>query len=232
MNKSGVQRVYVIVVAAGRGRRFGSRKQWVELKGKGLVEGCVERFDRHPQVSDIVLVLNKENLKQGLQNKFCKLSAVVVGGKERQDSVIAGLKEISPGENGIVLIHDGVRPLVSEELITRVIQAAREKGAAIPGIPVEDTVKKIQKNKVLGTLDRDSLCRAQTPQGFRYGILASALERARRDHYCGTDEASLVERMGGEVVVVPGEYCNIKITTPLDLKIAEVLFEHKDRDRI
>ena len=217
--------VTAIIVAAGRGQRFGSAKQFVMLKGLPLVYWSLERFEKHPEVDDIVLVVPAEEEKETFLKRYKKLKAVVAGGKERQDSVRQGFLQVKPGDAEIVLIHDGVRPLVSEGLITRVIRAAREKGAAVPGLMVEDTIKEARAGDVIRTPDRQSLFRVQTPQGFSYSALKEALDRATQDQFYGTDEATLVERLGGRVGLVEGDPRNIKITNPLDLKVAEALLE-------
>ena len=217
--------VTAIIVAAGRGQRFGSAKQFVMLKGLPLVYWSLERFEKHPEVDDIVLVVPAEEEKETFLKRYKKLKAVVAGGKERQDSVRLGFLQVKPGDAEIVLIHDGVRPLVSEGLITRVIRAAREKGAAVPGLMVEDTIKEARAGDVIRTPDRQSLFRVQTPQGFSYPALKEALDRATQDQFYGTDEATLVERLGGRVGLVEGDPRNIKITNPLDLKVAEALLE-------
>jgi len=150
---------------------------------------------------------------------------VVEGGEERQDSVLNGFKMINPKKAGIVLVHDGVRPLVSKDLITRVIEVAFKKGAVIPALPLEDTVKEVTGKQVLRTLERQELFKIQTPQGFSYSILKKALDKAQAEGYYGTDEAVLVERIGEKVAVVPGDPRNIKITVPEDLKIVEAYLE-------
>lgn len=220
-----MNKVTAIIVAAGEGQRFGAPKQFAPLKGKPVLEWCLESFNTHVQVGNIVLVLMSDIEKERYIRRFPKISAVVTGGKQRQDSVMVGFGQIDPQETGYVLIHDGVRPLVDHALLSRVIAATREYGAAIPVISIEDTVKVVMDNMVLRTLDREELRRVQTPQGFSYAILEAALERARKDGYFGTDEAALVERMGQQIVSVEGDHRNIKITTPEDIRIAEVYLE-------
>jgi 2-C-methyl-D-erythritol 4-phosphate cytidylyltransferase len=220
-----MERVAAIVVAAGEGKRFGSPKHRALLAGKTVLEWTLAKFNDHPQVREIILVLKNTAREKDYREKFLKIYAVTQGGAERQDSVLAGFREVSPERIDLVLVHDAVRPVVSKGLITRIIQAAKEKGAAVPVIPLEDTVKRIQGGKVLETVSRDELGRIQTPQGFLYPILEAALEKAYEDNYYATDEASLVERLGKDVAVVQGESCNIKITTPDDLKIAEAFLE-------
>jgi len=218
-------KVSVIIVAAGEGQRYGAPKQFVPLAGKPVLEWSLESFETHVQVAKIILVLISDVQKKEYMERYKKVTHVIPGGAHRQDSVFAGFNQIDPSETDYVLIHDGVRPLVSHELISRVIQAAKERGAAIPVIPVEDTVKLIEGDKILDTLDRTKIRRVQTPQGFSYQVLRMALSRARDEEYYGTDEATLVERMGGEVFLVDGDPKNIKITTPEDLRIAEALSE-------
>ncbi|MGD9344286.1 MAG: 2-C-methyl-D-erythritol 4-phosphate cytidylyltransferase [Candidatus Aminicenantes bacterium] len=220
-----MNKVSAIIVAAGEGQRFGAPKQYAPLKGKPVLEWCLECFDTHVQVADIVLVLMSDIEKAEYMRRFPKITAVVTGGKHRQDSVAAGFGEVDPQKSGFVLIHDGVRPLVDHALLSRVIRATKEKGAAVPVIPIEDTVKVIEGDKVLRTVEREDLRRAQTPQGFSYPILKAALERAQKDNFLGTDEAALVERIEAEIVAVTGDPRNIKITTPEDIRTAEGYLE-------
>ncbi len=220
-----MNKVTAIVVAAGEGQRFGAPKQFAPLKDKAVLEWSLECFQTHIQVADIVLVLMRDIEKEEYMRRFPKIVSVVTGGKHRQDSVFAGFGQVDPQETGFVLIHDGVRPLVDHALLSRVIRATKESGAAIPVVPLEDTVKVVEGGKILRTLDREKLRRVQTPQGFSYPILKAALEQAREDDHYGTDEAALVERIGREVVLVEGDPRNIKITTPEDIRIAEALLE-------
>jgi 2-C-methyl-D-erythritol 4-phosphate cytidylyltransferase len=220
-----MRRVSAIIVAAGKGKRFGSSKQFALLKGKSVLDWCLEKFEANKSVAEIILVLRDENLRGKYLGRYHKIAAVARGGERRQDSVLSGLRRIDPEKADIVLVHDGVRPLVGQDLINRVIAAAQEKGAAVPAIPIGETIKLIEKQEVRQTLDREKLFRIQTPQGFTYGILKHALDKAREDNFYGTDEASLVERTGKRVAIVAGEPKNIKITTREDLKIAEALLE-------
>lgn len=220
-----MNKVTVIVVAAGEGQRFGAPKQFAPLREKPVLEWCLGCFDTHVQVAEIVLVLMSDIEKDEYMRRFPKIATVVTGGKQRQDSVMAGFNQIDPRETDFVLIHDGVRPLVDHALLSRVIAAARKNGAAVPVIAIEDTVKAVEGDKILRTVDREKLRRVQTPQGFSYPILKAALDQAREDGTYSADEAALVERMGGEVVIVEGDPRNIKITSPEDIRIAEVLLE-------
>jgi len=213
--------VSAIIVAAGEGKRFGSAKQFASLGGRAVLEWSLAAFGGHPEIGEIILVLPDEKNGEDYRARHPKIAAVVRGGPRRQDSVGCGFERVRPEKGGIVLVHDGARPLVEADLISRVIAAARRHGAAIPVVPVEDTIKETAGGRIVGTLDRANLCRAQTPQGFAYAVLAEALGRARREGYAATDEAGLVERAGGEVIAVEGDPRNIKVTTPADLKLAE-----------
>ena len=217
--------VSVIVVAAGRGQRFGGGKQTALLRGQPIIERALDPFQRMSAVSEMILVLPPGQDGGALCRRFPKISHCVLGGQERRDSVRAGFEAVDGKKTDIVLVHDGVRPLVCEDLITRVIRAAEAKGAAVPVIPLEDTVKSCRNGKVIQTLERSLLFLTQTPQGFRYQILARAFRRASRSAFSGTDEASFVEELGLPVFAVPGDPTNIKITKPLDMKIAEVFLD-------
>lgn len=217
--------VSVIIVAAGEGRRFGEAKQFAPLREKTVLDWSLEKFEAHEKVSEIILVLKDEKNKKIYLSRYRKLTAVVKGGEKRQDSVMAGLDQVEPRKGKIVLVHDAVRPLVEKDLISRVIEGAEKHGAAIPAIPSEDTIKIVEGERVIDTLERSKLFRIQTPQGFRYSILKEALKKAKEDGFYGTDEAALVERLEKRVFVAKGNEKNIKITSQVDLKIAEVFLE-------
>ena len=220
-----MSKVSAIIVAAGVGKRFGSAKQFALLRGKSVLDWSVEAFAAHAEVDEIVLVLPAEEGGARYKKRGGKVLAVVRGGERRQDSVVRGFERLNSGPADIVLVHDGVRPLVGQEVITRVIAKARECGAAIAAIPVEDTIKEAAGGVVVRTLDRENLQRVQTPQAFTLEVLDRALRKAREDGFYGTDEAALVERAGHPVTVVLGDRRNIKITTAADLKIAEAFLE-------
>jgi len=218
-------KIYAIVVAAGRSLRFGSEKQNAFIRGKTVLDRVLEGLQQHSEVDEIVLVIKKKKPEHKQQSHYPKVKKIVTGGVRRQDSVTAGFKEVEADPENVILVHDGARPLVKKDLISRVIKAARENGAAVPVWPIQDTVKSVKENVVEKTLERDRLFRCQTPQGFLYSVLKPALEKAAKDGYYSTDEAALVERTGGRVSVVPGDYTNIKITFPEDIHIAEVFVE-------
>lgn len=221
-----------ILVAGGASKRFGGAtpKQFLPLAGKPLLVWALEAFQACSAIDGICLVIPAEQQASVTEwpqtYQLDKLEWIVAGGKERQDSVLAGFKAIPRAD--YVLVHDGARPLVTAEVIERVLAGADDKGAAVPGLDVTETLKRVAKGgNVLTTVDRDEYATIQTPQGFRYTILAEALQEAVTDGFYGTDEAMLIERMGFPVSVVPGQRENIKITTPDDLKFAELLLGSK-----
>jgi 2-C-methyl-D-erythritol 4-phosphate cytidylyltransferase len=223
--------VAAVIVAAGSGRRFGAAKQFAPLRGRPLVEWSLAAFEAHPLVETIVLVLPDLSRKDVYRAGFPKVADVVRGGAERQDSVAVGVGRLDAARTEIVLVHDGARPFVSAALIDRVAAAAARTGAAVPVVPVEDTIKEVEADRVVRTCERGRLCRAQTPQGFSFGLLVRALTEARAAGVSGTDEAALVERLGAAVAVVEGDPRNIKITSLLDLRVAEALGD-ENRPRV
>jgi len=198
-------------------------KAFLELAGEALVLRSARAFDEAPCVDAIVAVVPEAELAaaRALLAPVRKLLAVVRGGDRRQDSVLEGLRQAPPGFDGVVLVHDAARPLVEVSLVEAVARAAAEAGAALPVLPVVDTVKRLRDGFVVATLDREELGAAQTPQGFRLALLVEACEAARRDRVTVTDEAAAVERLGAPVRAVPGSPRNRKITTPEDLAWAE-----------
>lgn len=219
-----------VVVAGGSGKRFGGPKQIENLRGKPLLYWSLAAFQSHPAVNEIILVLKKELIPGFSRRDFPKCTKVLPGGPTRQESVAAGLAAIKRAD--VVLIHDGARPFPGRELISRVIEAARKTGAAVPGISIEDTLKEKRDDGHIQTVDRRRFFRVQTPQGFRMSLLRKAMETARQRGFSGTDDVSLVEQLGADVEVVEGGRKNIKITSPWDLQLAEVLFEIPDRNRL
>jgi len=224
--------ISALIVAAGLGLRMGStqRKQYLQLCGRPMLVHTLRVFDRCPDIRSMVVVVPSDEMD------FCKkeiLSAaslesrvqLIAGGRRRQDSVFNGLQHLGDDQE-VVLIHDGVRPLVSTALIQDCIQGALQWGACIPGIPAVDTLKRIDsQGKILDTMPRESIWMAQTPQAFRLSVIRRAHLEARRLSREATDDASLVEALGIPVHMVPGSRENIKITTPEDLAYAEVLLK-------
>lgn len=217
--------VTAVIVAAGIGRRMGSEvpKQFLLLKGKPILWHTLACFQKCAAVREIVLVINPfwEKESRTIAADFPKVVSIVYGGEKRQDSVWAGLKEIK--KRGLVLVHDGVRPFVSENLIEAVVEGASKWGAVVPALPAKETVKWVESGVIKKTLPRHSIWLAQTPQGFKYEILKTAYIKAQVEALEFTDDASLVEQSGISVKVILGEPRNIKITTPEDLRWAEML---------
>ena len=217
-----------IIVAGGQGARLKSRvpKAFVRLAGRPMVEYSLDAYQAADKVSEIILVkpaTHRQNLSY-LFDRYPKLAAIVPGGRERPDSVKAGLAAVS-GKTGIVLIHDAARPLIEPRSIAAVISAAQRHGAAILAAPVTDTIKRARRGRVAGTVDRSDLWRAQTPQGFTVAALSTAHRRHNRKH--ATDDSQLAEAAGIAVFIVPGPDRNLKITTQDDLEIATCLLRKK-----
>jgi 2-C-methyl-D-erythritol 4-phosphate cytidylyltransferase len=216
-----------IIVAGGSGIRMGSRirKQYLLLGERPVLGYTLLAFEAADLVKDIVLVVPgpdfdfcRETLLPPLRLK--KSVALVSGGRERQDSVFNGLEAISG--DPLVVIHDAVRPLVAPGAIDACVRCAGEYEACILGLPANDTLKRVEASfRIAGTLERESIWLAQTPQTFRYALIREAHLKAREDRYAGTDDASLVERLGREVRIIPGTRRNFKITSREDLALAE-----------
>ncbi len=217
-----------IITAAGFGKRMGLKqpKQYLELNGKPILCHTLEKFEQAKLIDGIVLVTDMASLdivKNDILKRFPspKVKWVVTGGAKRQDSVAAGLRSTPLGCE-TVCVHDGVRPFVTPELIDKSVEIAQNSGAVIVAIPVKDTIKRVdEEGKIVGTMERAGLWRAQTPQTFKYETLEMAMNQAIVEGFYGTDEAMLVERLGHEITILSGSERNIKITTPEDLKIAE-----------
>jgi 2-C-methyl-D-erythritol 4-phosphate cytidylyltransferase len=218
-------KVGAIIAAAGFGRRMKTDrpKQLLALNGTPILVHTIRKFDGCPAITYIIVTAPRESSEEvtDLVNSagFKKSVTVIEGGERRQDSIAMGLQQLHPGTD-IVAVHDGVRPFVSIEDIENVVRQAAQSGAAILGVPIVDTVKQAEREFVESTLTREHLIMAQTPQVFRTEILKEAFERAATDEYYGTDESSLVERLGHPVAIVRGSERNIKITRPSDLTLA------------
>jgi 2-C-methyl-D-erythritol 4-phosphate cytidylyltransferase len=226
-------RVSAIIVAAGEGKRLGSEtpKPFLELGDKTILETTVERFLRADLVDELVIVLSRIGLdliKNG--RELVGVSKFVEGGRERPQSVRKGFAAIDPAAE-IVVVHDGVRPLVTPDLIEQVVLKAGETGAAITGVPAIDTLKEISDNGTVSrTIDRKKIVQVQTPQAFRCDLLREVYEGAELDGDEVTDEAVLFERAGLPVALVAGAPDNIKITTESDLKLAKLHLETEESE--
>ena len=216
-----------VIVAAGSATRMGGiDKVMAQLGGEPMIRRTVRAFQDCDAVSEIVVVTREDLILPitSLCAYMPKVIAVVAGGKSRQESVHLGLNALS-GKVRLAAIHDGARPLVTWQVIDRITRAATTYGAAAPAIPVKDTIKVVQGGVVKQTPDRATLFAVQTPQVFDFDLLRGALKKAQTEKAQVTDDCSAVERMGMAVKIVEGDERNIKVTTPLDLKIAELLLE-------
>ena len=230
-------KVAAIVAAAGQGVRMqqDTPKTYLQLAGKPILIHTLEVFERVSEVHEVLVVVHPEDLE------FCqgevidpyplkKVLRLVPGGKERQDSVYNALRILKKegDELDVILVHDGVRPLVVPAQVRQVVAAARRHGGAILGVPCQDTLKRVNsKGEVVATVDRQELWQVQTPQAFRAALLWRAYQEAMEKGFYATDEAALVEALGETVVVVPGTPLNLKITTPDDLIMAEAILAAK-----
>jgi 2-C-methyl-D-erythritol 4-phosphate cytidylyltransferase len=219
--------VGAVIVGAGEGKRMGAsgRKQFVKIAGKPIIAHTVDVFERSALIDHIVIVVPmdavdwvKEDVVAAYGLK--KVHAVVYGGASRQESVLNGLKALKPGTERVI-IHDAVRPLVSDTLIRRVLDASQKTGAAVTAVPPKDTVKRVESGEIVGTLDRRLLWLAQTPQSFKFDLILAAHTKAAAEKFEGTDDASIVERAGTKVAVAVGSYSNLKMTSPEDLPMFE-----------
>ena len=218
-----------VIVAAGTASRMGGiDKVMAELKGEPMIVRTVRTFQECDAISEIVIV-TREDLIQTIADLCAhmdKVTAVVVGGKSRQESVNLGLNALSD-KTKLAAVHDGARPLITWQVIDRTVRAANSYGAAAPAIPVKDTIKVVEGYVIKNTPDRSTLRAIQTPQVFDFDLLRGALKKAELDGAQVTDDCSAVERLGMVVKIVEGDERNIKVTTPMDLKIAELLLEEE-----
>lgn len=225
-----------VIPAAGRGSRMKNdvNKQFLMLKGKPVLVHTLEIFESCPFVQEIILVVSsgEEDHCRHLikQYGFSKIPRIIIGGEDRFHSVLNGLKAVSQ-QCEIVAVHDGARPLLLRSDLEKILKAVATDEAqegAILAVPVKDTIKEIDHGKIVqGTLDRSKLWMAQTPQVFPKEILQTAYKKALEENFLGTDDASLVERCGMRIKIIPGNYENIKITTPEDLDLAEFILERR-----
>ena len=216
----------IIIPAAGTGSRMGSQKQLLLLAGVPVLYHTIAAFENHEEADEIIVVAPNDMAKAILDFKFKKIKNIVEGGCNRQASVWAGIKALSP-DTAWVLIHDGARPLVSGKAISDVLAMVRSGFCAISGVKSKDTIKITGEDDVIeDTPVRERAWLVQTPQGFPYHLIKKAHLQAIADGFEGTDDAILAERMGIPVYMVEGDYSNIKLTTPEDLRVAEALI-HK-----
>jgi 2-C-methyl-D-erythritol 4-phosphate cytidylyltransferase len=233
--KKAKSKVSAIIVAAGKGLRMNMNgsKQFIEIAGKPVLARTVQAFENCEAVDEIIIVVNMEDIvycKHNIVDEygFSKVSVITAGGATRQESVYHGLTQLKDTE-GIVLIHDGARPFIGHERILENIAAAEEYGACCEAVPVKDTVKQADPGGIVEiTLKRESLWAAQTPQSFKHDIILKAHKKAIEEGFTGTDDATLVERLGYPMRLIKGSYNNIKITTQEDLLLAEAIANKLD----
>jgi len=229
--------VFVILPAAGLGTRMAGPqpKQFLELAGVPILIHSLRAFAAVPRVTRIVVAVRKPEMKrvqaQVSEYGFSDRVTVVEGGENRQESVVNALAAVPAQPDDVVLVHDAVRPLIDAATIERTIEAVAEYGAAIVGLPAVDTIKQVERTAhgalITATIPREFIVQAQTPQGFRFGLLKKCFAEATADGFIGTDEASVVERAGHAVAVVPGSHANLKITQPGDLELAEFYLKQR-----
>lgn len=223
-------KITAVIPAAGQGKRMGNgfNKQFMTLRGMPIIAHTLRVFMAAGEVDDIILVCasgEEEYYRTEILPRYSLIKpvAIVTGGKERQDSVFCGLAAAA-GDCEHILIHDGARPLVTGDIITRTVREVQRSSAVTVGIPVKDTIKKTDHQGIITeTLLRDNLWHIQTPQAFSAELIMRAHGQARADGFTGTDDAALVERLGFPVKVITGSYENIKITTPEDIAVAETI---------
>ena len=229
-----MSKVTVLIPAAGAGKRMGKApaKQFLTLGDKPILAHTLLAFQRAAEIDEIIPILSEEDLETCLgaiieAYHITKVRTLVVGGKERQDSVANGLHKLEKNA-AIVLVHDAVRPFVTPEMIKETVDYAKRGECVAVGVPIKDTIKEVNdQGMVRHTLDRSRLWAIQTPQAFPVKALKRAYEEASKQRVYGTDDATIVERMGGSVRVIMGSYENIKITTPEDLMLAEEILKRR-----
>lgn len=229
--------VFAILPAAGLGTRMAGPqpKQFLALAGEPILIHSLRAFASVDRVTAIYVAVRKTEIErvqaEVTEHGFAAKVHVVEGGENRQESVAHALAAVPAGPDDIVLVHDAVRPLIDSATIARTIEAVEKHGAAIVGLPAVDTIKQVERTAhgalITATIPREFVVQAQTPQGFRYGLLQKAFAEAEADGFVGTDEASVVERAGLPVAVVPGSQVNLKITQPGDLELAEFYFRQR-----
>lgn len=222
-----LKRCGVVIVAAGSASRMGGiDKVMAALGGEPMIARTVRAFQQCGAIADIVIVTRPDLIRpiSALCAQMDKVRMVVAGGQSRQESVALGLNALPKGVE-LAAVHDGARPLITDAVIDRTVRAANSYGAAAPAVPVKDTIKVVRGGLVTDTPDRASLQAVQTPQVFDFDLLRGALKKAAEDAAAVTDDCSAVERLGMAVKIVEGDERNLKVTTPMDLKIAEMLLE-------
>lgn len=226
----------VIILAAGKSKRTGKiNKTFYPILKRPLIYYPVQAFETHPKIQKIILVIRKNDFRKATafckKYKFKKIVGIARGGKNRQDSAYSGLKmaeSLKSKRGDLTLFHNAANPLVSKREIAQVIREAKKYGAALVTQPLKDTLKKADKlDFVRKTITRENLWLAQTPQAIKYTLALKAFKKAKKDKFLGTDDVSLVERLGKKVKIVPASLRNIKVTSQEDLEIIKILLKNK-----
>ncbi|OIN65663.1 2-C-methyl-D-erythritol 4-phosphate cytidylyltransferase [Exiguobacterium sp. KRL4] len=220
----------IVIPAAGAGKRMGAdrNKLMLLLRNRSIIEWTLDVFEQDDKCLEIILAINpaEQPWFESITTQYETTIQLIPGGSERQESVRRGLAVIT--EPGIVLIHDGARPFVTLDAIHRVVAAAEVTGAAILAVPIKDTVKRVERDRIVETVPREQLMAAQTPQAFQLETIRTVHEKAATE-FLGTDDASLIEWDGGTVTQVTGQYENIKVTTPDDLVFGEAILTKRGK---
>ena len=225
-------RYKVIIPASGLGSRFGGKtpKQFLKLgkdkQAKEVLAYTIAKFHSIKRIDEIIIATHKNFIQKVRKivkdNGFTKVKNVVPGGKTRQHSVYNALKRLDCKKGDVIIVHDAVRPFITRKKIREIMNEMNHHNAVIPGLKINDTLKKVSKNNyIINTLSRDNTWRVQTPQAFKYGLLMKAYNIVIKDKFIGTDEASLIEHANRKVRIIEGERTNIKITTKEDLKVVD-----------
>lgn len=229
-----MEKVTAIIPAAGVGKRFSSskRKPFAEIAGTPVIIFTLKKLHEIKSIVEIIPVLREEDIEKGLElieaYNFKKIKQIIPGGKERQDSVYNALKFVK--KDTLVLIHDGVRPFIPDDLVMRLLSEMKGFDGVVPALPVKETLKKVDANRlVTSTVKREGLWSIQTPQVFPFKVIKEAYDKAYEEGFYATDDATLVERIGGKIKVIEGSPFNIKVTTPEDLEIVEFLLKRGDK---
>jgi 2-C-methyl-D-erythritol 4-phosphate cytidylyltransferase len=227
-------KIVAIVPAAGLGKRFGegTNKPFAMLGDKPVLIWALEALSSMPDIQEIIPVVKESDMQYVIdlfdQYEMSKVRRIAPGGRERQDSVFHGLKLVDD-RRSVVLVHDGVRPLIEPHVIDVAINQLKGHDGVVVGVPVKDTIKEADGCTVRQTLKRGTLWAIQTPQIFPFHTLYSAYERAMEESFYSTDDSALVERYGGRIKVSMGSYTNIKVTTPEDLQVAEIFLKMREQ---
>jgi 2-C-methyl-D-erythritol 4-phosphate cytidylyltransferase len=229
-------KVAVLIPAAGMGKRMAKdrQKQFLVFGDMPVLAHTLKVFEGIDEVNEIIIIVPRGEEEFCLTNiveryKIHKVTKVIAGGKERQDSVYNGLKLLSD-DTAFVIVHDGVRPFISKDIIRKSIELAKEADGVVAGVPAKDTIKRVSNDMfVEATMNRQHLWLIQTPQTFKYKIINEAYNKAYINDYYGTDDASLVERLGYKIKVIMDNYENIKITTPEDMLFAEIIYKSRGK---